>query len=265
VRVNILVCIKEVPDMEGTPRIDPAHRWFAAPAAGAYRMNRYDEYALEEAVQIKEAFPAIGVDALSVGPPRVETTLRRAMGKGADNAIHILDDAPGYRSPQTTAALIAAYARSKSYDLILTGVMAEDDLQCQVGPMAATMLAFPCASGVTRTCYEPQSGTITVDCEMQAGLSTTAILTLPALLTIQSGINRPRYPSLSKLLRARKQSLTTIEGTTLLRTGAHESIHSIRMPANVRQGITLTGSAAEKAAKFLEIAYSKSLLRCHRS
>jgi electron transfer flavoprotein beta subunit len=262
--VNILVCIKAVPDMEGPAAIDPTWQWFAEPAAAGYRMNRYDEYALEEAVQIKEAFPAVCVDALSVGPLRAETTLRRAMGKGADNGIHILDDLPGYRSPQTTGALIAAYARSKPYDLILTGVMAEDDMQCQVGAVAASMLAIPCASGVTRTSYDPDSGTIAVDCEMQAGVSATATLTLPALLTIQSGINRPRYPSLSNLLRARKQSLTVIDAAALIEAGAHETIHSIRLPANVRQGITLTGTAGEKAAKLLEISYSKSLLRCHR-
>jgi electron transfer flavoprotein beta subunit len=262
--VNILVCIKAVPDMEGPPAIDAGHRWLAEPAAGGYRMNRYDEYALEEAVRIKEAFPGVCVDALSVGPLQVEATLRRAMGKGADNGIHVLDDVPGYRSPQTTAALIAAYAHSKSYDLILTGVMAEDDMQGQVGAMAASMLSIPCAPAVTRTSYDPHTGTITLDCEMEAGLCATAILTLPALLTIQSGINRPRYPSLSNLLRARKQPLTTIDGAALTAPGAHETIHSIRVPANARQGITLTGTAAEKAAKLLEITYSKSLLRCHR-
>jgi len=146
--MRILVCIKQVPDMENPILIDDRHAWIQSDEISEYRMNRLDEFALEEAVLIKEALSGTTVDAVSVGPDRSTEVIRRSIGMGADAGIHIATGSEGYHSSFEIAAWIAEYARGKPYDLILTGAMSEDNMQGHVGPMIAERLALPCATAV---------------------------------------------------------------------------------------------------------------------
>ena len=123
-------------------------------------MNRFDEFALEEALLIKEKLPGTLVDALSVGPERASSNVQRALGMGADHGIHILIPSEGYMSPFTVASLIAAFARTRNYDLIMTGVMAEDTMACQTGQLIAALLDLPCATSVIKEEVRPESGKI---------------------------------------------------------------------------------------------------------
>ncbi|MBW1789717.1 MAG: electron transfer flavoprotein beta subunit/FixA family protein, partial [Deltaproteobacteria bacterium] len=144
--MKILVCIKQVPDPEMPVRVDERGRVARPEGDLKYWMNHADEFAVEEAILIKEAGFGTTVDVLTVGPGYAAQVLERAMGMGADNGVHILLPEEDFLSPLNTASYIAAYALNKGYDLILTGVMGEDHMQGQVGAMLAELLSFPCAT-----------------------------------------------------------------------------------------------------------------------
>jgi electron transfer flavoprotein beta subunit len=258
--VRILVCVKQVPDTESPLTIDETSSWIREDDRIAFRMNRYDEYALEEAVLIREAFGDVTVNAISVGPARAAAVLKKSLEKGAANGIHIVRETPGYCPPSVTASLIAEYARSSSYDLIFTGVMAEDDMQCQVGPLIAAHLGLPCAVSVVKESISPEDRTVTVECEIEGGAAETVTLPVPCLLAIQSGINRPRYPSLSNVLRAKEQELTRIVPGEAGAPPAVETPLSLSYPGTSSHGTTIEGSTEQKAEKLLAILHEKSLL-----
>jgi electron transfer flavoprotein beta subunit len=258
--VRILVCVKQVPDTEASLSIDDTTLWIREDDRIAFRMNRYDEYALEEAVLIREALGDVTVDAISVGPARAASVLKKSLEKGAANAVHIVREAPDYCPPSVTAALIAAYARSNSYDLIFTGVMAEDDMQCQVGPLVAAHLGLPCAVSVVKETLDPAERTITVECEIEGGAAETVTLPLPCLVSIQSGINRPRYPSLSNVLRAKEQVLVRVAPDGVSAPRNIEKALSISHPARSSRGTVIEGSTEQKAEKLLALLHEKSLL-----
>ncbi|MBN1495181.1 MAG: electron transfer flavoprotein subunit beta/FixA family protein [Spirochaetes bacterium] len=257
--MKILVCLKQVPDPEANIEIDSTRGWICESDGIAYRMNLYDEYALEEAVLIRESLGDASVDVISVGSERAAAVLKKGIEKGATNGIHIILDRDRYRSPGLIARLIADYARDRGYDLILAGVMAEDDMQCQVGPLIASYLGLPCAVSVVREKIGDNRSEIDVDCELEGGVNETLILPLPCLLTIQSGINRPRYPSLSNVLRAKEQALTMLSAGTVL-SGQVETVVSICYPESAVKGTIIKGTPEQKAEKLLDILHEKSLL-----
>ena len=258
--MKILVCIKQVPDTDADIEIDSVHGWILEDDRIAYRMNRYDEYALEEAILIREALGNVSVDVVSVGPERAIATLTKGIEKGADNGIHIVLPDDGYRPPTLIASLIADYAKKNNYDLILTGVMAEDDMQCQVGPLIAARLGLPCAVSVVKETMNEMTNGVSVDCELEGCIAETVILPLPCLLAIQSGINRPRYPSLSNVLRAREQKLEKIPAEYPPGQARSERLVSIAYPEETTKGTVLEGTPGEKAEKLLAILHEKALL-----
>ncbi len=258
--MNILVCVKQVPDTETQIRINDSNNWIQIEDNAVFRMNRFDEFAIEEALRIKESFPDVKIDAISVGPTHVTSTIKRAMEMGADKGIHIFIDDERYHSPYETASLIASYAVDKNYDLIFTGVMAEDDMQCQVGQLIAGILDLPFASSCIHEKLAPGLRTIYVEREIEGGLRESFKLSLPALLTIQSGINRPRYPSLSNILRAKKQEIISIDAESLTIPDERERITAISYPKKSGQGITIEGSPEKKAAKLLDILHEEPLI-----
>jgi electron transfer flavoprotein beta subunit len=259
-RMKVLVCVRQVPDPEALFRIDASRTWIEPLPQDLYRMNRYDEYALEEALRIREAFPETRIDALSVGPERAARTVRRALEMGANGGIHIVLDDERYRMPRETASLIAAHAEGKGYDLIFAGVMAEDDMQGQVGPMVARLLDYPCATAVMSQKISPADRCIVVERELEGGRREAVALAMPALLTVQSGINRPRYPALSHVLRARSQPLITIGGKAVTPPWDGEAVICLEEPAPATSCAFLSGSAAEKADRLVQLWQEKALL-----
>jgi electron transfer flavoprotein beta subunit len=258
--MRLLVCIKQVPDSSDTLQIDEQTGVLSYTANMAFRMNRFDEFALEEALLIKEGFPGTLVDALSVGPQRVSATVQRALGMGADHGIHILDETEGYKSPFTVASLIAACVHGRNYDLILTGVMAEDTMASQTGQILAALLDLPCASSVIREEVLPERAEVTVEREVEGGSRERVRLQMPAVLTIQPGINFPRYPSFSKVMRAQTYAQEIIRAEDLAIEEPRELCRRMRIPEPVSQGVFIEGSPREKAQKLIRILHEKSLL-----
>lgn len=258
--MKILVCVKQVLDPETVIKIDESARWIQIEGPGRHWMNRFDEFAVEEALLIKEAVPGARVDVVTVGPDRAASVLERALGMGGDHGVHIVTKNEGYQSPLITAARIAAYAQDKAYDLILTGVMAEDDMQGQVGPILAELLNLPWATSVILAQVRPDQGTVSVEREIEGGRRDMLDLDLPALLTIQTGTNKPRYPSLSNLLRAKKQNPETIDAASLTTAGSREDIVRVGYPQKSRSGLVLGGGRQEKAAALLKILRERSFI-----
>lgn len=265
-RMRILVCVKQVLDSDGPIRIDAAGGGIDAVPGALFRMNRFDEFALEEALRIREKFPGTRIDALSAGPERAAGTVRKALEMGADEGIHLVLGDECYRTPFEIASLIGAYAGDKHYDLILAGVMAEDDMQAQVGPMLAVILGYPWTTAVMAVRWPLVPGTIHVERELEGGRREAFDVTLPALLTVQSGINRPRYPALSHVLRARSQALITIgagqEGAIVPFSlpWPRERIVKLEEPPPMKTGMILSGSPTEKAERLLQILKECALL-----
>jgi electron transfer flavoprotein beta subunit len=254
--MKILVCVKQIPDPDAPVRITSDGRWIETDG-DAFVMNRFDGFALEEALQIREEIPDTRIDAVSVGPERAEAVLRRSLGMGADHGIHILSEIDGYLSPFATATWIAEYARYRHYDLILTGIMSGDDMNGLVGPLVAEMLQLPCATSVIFRRMMLHTSRIYVEREMEGGLRDALEINLPALLTLQSGINRPRYPTLSKMLRANKHSLDVIPSGSLVSPSIHLSVMQTTLPQKTRTGRILEGTPREKADLLLDILQNR--------
>lgn len=267
--VKILVCIKQIlaPELaelsdrheikggdEGTfPFTMPS------PDDNCYRLNPFDEYAIEEALRIRDSFTDVTVDALSLGPKRCCRVLLRALEMGANNATLLHLDRPAPLTPFETASILAGYLRDKAYDLILTGVMAEDGMNGQTGQLIAALLDMPYATAVISERLLSPRGPVYVEREEDGGERTAYEINLPAVLTIQSGINRPRYPALSHVLRARTQEIVTLDAVSLLPT-PRERIVSVSRTESSATCTFIVGTPPEKARQFLDFCRQKGFL-----
>jgi electron transfer flavoprotein beta subunit len=243
--MKILVCVKQVADPQGSVSVDGNRIDYGRHPS--WRMNRFDAFTLEEALVIGEAHPGAVVDAVSVGPPRVETTIRRSLDMGAGRGIHIMTGDEGADYPGDIARLIASYAEREHYDLVLCGAMSEDDMNGATGPMIAARLQYSCATAAVSVAIDIRSRTVRAERQIDAVTREVVVLTLPAVVSIQSGINRPRYPSLSHVLRARTQDLILIQDTA--DSEADTVVLGFGVPSSSRTGLMLTGTEAEKAVK----------------
>jgi len=257
--MKILVCVKQVPESDNSFIINDLQEWICKEPL-SYKMNRFDESALEEALSVRDRYKSVGLDVLSVGPENSKDVIRRALGMGADAGIHIFCDADRYISPFLPAACIASYIKENYYDLVFTGAMSEDYMQGQVGPLAAEMAELPCVSFVVKQEISPDHKSIYVEREMDGGLIESFELTLPALLTIQGGINKPRYPSLSNMLRANRAEIRTINSDLISKTDPKQINSRLTIPEKRREGYVLSGSVQEKAAKLIHILSQKSFI-----
>jgi electron transfer flavoprotein beta subunit len=206
--MKILVCIKQVPDMEARFTPNSAGSWFDESGL-AFRMNDYDEFAVEEAVRLKELLGGEAeVTVLSVGPDRVVEMIRKAMAMGCDRGVHVKDDRAVERDPWQIASMIADYARPLAFDLVFTGMQSLDRGSAQVGVLVAELLGLSCAT--TAVGFSCDGSAATVVRELEGGTKAVVRLRLPALVTCQLGLNTPRYPTLPNILKAKKRELTVL-------------------------------------------------------
>lgn len=261
--MRVLVCVKEVHDVDPDVelKIDDQQGWIEEDDSTRFIMNRYDEFAVEEALLIKEQWDDVQVDAVTVGPERSENVLRRAMGMGVDHGIHILSNQPGLLDPFQLSGWIASWARDRNYDLVFTGVMSEDAQQAQTGVLIAQRLCIPWATAVVSKNLSEDRKTVSVQRELEGGVREEWSIPLPCLLTLQSGINLPRYPALSKVLKAKKAELETIPVEQLEQTIKGQQIVRCSYPQKQRSGTVIEGSSRDKARQLLSLLEEKSFLR----
>ena len=257
--MNILVCVKQVIDLDARLCIDDSGRALLINENTSYRMNEPDAYALEMALRLRDAAKGGVVHAISLGPARVEAVVRRAMGMGADSGAVILTRPGLDLDAFATAHCIASYAREKRFDLILAGVQSEDAMQGAVGPMIAALLGRPCATGVV-TASRQGGAEIEAVREIEGGRRERLALALPAVLTIQTGPEKPRYPSLSNMLRANKAELESVGADSLDPPASRLEVVRMEYPRQIRAGRMLTGDTDSKARQLWRILGERNVL-----
>jgi electron transfer flavoprotein beta subunit len=253
--MKMLVCVKQVPDTDAPIAVDVSGRWVASPGL-TFRMNRFDEYAVEEALLIKEDFPASTIDAVTVGPARSLAAVKRALEMGADNGVHIVLSEDAYVLPSVIATHIRNYAQEKAYDLILCGAMSEDFMHGQMGPLLAALLERPSITAVIAARVSADGSRLSVEQEIEGGLRRLYELQLPAVLSVQTGINHPRYPTLTNVLRAKRQEIQRIDAPAI----SSGSRVAFRLAPPCSQGIMIAGSLYDKAREMLRILHAQALL-----
>ena len=198
-----------------------------------HEINEPDAYALEEGLQLKEKHGG-EVVALCFGPARAAQTIREALAKGADRAIHIEDENPGAYDPLAAARLMAAALKAEAPDLVLTGLQSDDLGYGQTGPILAELLGLPHATIIMEV--EKQDGAIRVKRELEDGWFQHVEMPLPALLTIQSGISKLRYATLMGIKKAKTKEIRRLTPAELgAATGAPSIPPGARLPAGARQ------------------------------
>ena len=239
--MKIAVCIKQVPSKEWQPRINDAGTWIRDQDAG-FEMNEPDAYALEEALRLKERVGGEAV-ACSAGPARVSQVLREALARGADRAIHVEDDRLAAADAFVVADALAGAMRDEKFDLILTGLQSDDQGFAQTGVILAQRLGMPHATIIMEV--QVGDGSLKVKRELEGGWFQWISLPLPAVLTIQSGINTLRYATLKGIMAAKKKEIRKAPAPSA--AVARQQIVKLYVPQKQKHTEMLAGGAAEVA------------------
>ena len=255
--MNIIVSIKQVPDTETVIKINPEGKDIESQGV-KYVVNPYDEYAIEEAVRIKEKKPGTTVTVITAGPARAKEALRNCLAIGADNAVHILADFSMEGDSHTASTILAEYIRKQTYDLVLVGKQAIDDDMAQVGSALASNLDLPFVSLINRLEFSADYRKATVNRDVE-GASEVIEVDLPAVLSCQKGLNEPRYPKLPDMMKAKKKEIKEIKleelGLALdaLRQNQKTTIVKLEYPPRRPPGQLLQGEPADVVKKLLQL------------
>jgi electron transfer flavoprotein beta subunit len=248
--MKIVVAIKQVPARDSQLKIAASGKWIEE-ADLAYEINEPDAYALEAGLQLKEKHGG-EVVALCAGPARAGQTIREALAKGADRAIHIEEEQMGSYDPLAAARLLAAAVKAESPDLILTGLQSDDLGYGQTGPILAELLGLPHATIIMEV--ETQGAGIRVKRELEDGWFQHVEMPLPALLTIQSGISKLRYATLMGIKKAKTKEVKRLTPADLGAAPGKPavSLERVYVPERSKHTQLFEGSPKEAAAKLVE-------------
>jgi electron transfer flavoprotein beta subunit len=249
--MKIAVCVKQVPTREWQPRLNDAKTWIREQDA-SYEMNEPDAYALEESLRLREKHGG-EVVVCSAGPTRVQQVIREALARGADRAIHVEDDALGAADAFTAAAALAPAMQEEQFDLILTGLQSDDQGHAQFGPVLATRLNVPHSTIIMEVAVTPAAegpgGGLKVKRELEGGWFQYVTMSLPALLTIQSGINQLRYATLKGIMAAKKKEIRKVAPPAGL--ASRQRVVALYAPQKSKQTVMIGGAPAEAAQELV--------------
>ncbi|MFC1932798.1 electron transfer flavoprotein subunit beta/FixA family protein [Chloroflexota bacterium] len=259
--MDIVVCVKRVPDTSEAEVIIDKSGCKIEERGLVFDINEWDKYAVEEAVHLKEELGG-SVTVVSMGPEEVEDTLRRGLATGADNALRLTDKAFEASDATAIARILYQAIKDLKFDLLLTGAQASDDGYGQVGPTIAEFLGMPHAALVNH--IEIINGKVRVHRELEEGLEEVVEVQLPAVLTIQTGINEPRYVSIMGVRKASKKEIKTLDLKTLDlkeeelgELGSKVKEKRLFLPPVNKQAEILQGEPEEVAAKLAQILKDK--------
>ncbi len=244
--MKIAVCIKQVPSREWQPRVNVAGTWIRDQDAG-FEMNEPDAYALEEGLRLKERAGG-EVVVCSAGPARVSQVLREALARGADRAIHVEDDRLVTADAFVVADAMAGAMRDEKFDLILTGLQSDDQGFAQTGVILAGRLGMPHATIIMEV--QVADGALKVKRELEGGWFQWIGLPLPAVLTIQSGINTLRYATLKGIMAAKKKEIRKAAAPATLTP--RQQIVAMYVPQKQKRTEMLAGTPAEVAKQLVK-------------
>ncbi len=244
--MKIAVCIKQVPTREWQPRLNDDKTWVRDQDV-SYEMNEPDAYALEESLRLREKHGG-EVVVCSAGPARVQQVIREALARGADRALHVEDDALGAADAFTAAAALAPAMAEQKFDLILTGLQSDDQGHAQFGPVLAEKLGIPHSTIIMEVQVTDTS--LKVKRELEGGWFQHVTMALPALLTIQSGINQLRYATLKGIMAAKKKEITKVAAPAGL--SPRLKVVAMSAPQKSKQTVMIGGSPSEAAKELVK-------------
>jgi electron transfer flavoprotein beta subunit len=250
--MKIAVCIKQVPTREWQPRLNDQKTWIREQDA-SYEMNEPDAYALEEALRLRENHGG-EVVVCSAGPARVQTVIREALARGADRAIHVEDDSLGSADAFIVADALASAMRDEQFDLVLTGLQSDDQGHGQTGVILAERLGMPSSTIIMEVQVDAaggQRGSLRVKRELEGGWFQWITMPLPALLTIQSGINQLRYATLKGIMAAKKKEIRKAPRPSGLQPS--QQIVSLAVPTRSKQTHMIGGAPGDAAKELVRL------------
>lgn len=252
--MKIAVCIKQVPTREWQPRLRDDKSWIRDEDV-SYEMNEPDAYALEEALRLREAHGG-EVVVCSAGPTRVQQVLREALARGADRALHVEDDALGSADASVGAGALAGAMADERFDLVLTGLQSDDQGHGQTGVVLAERLGIPHSTIIMEIQVQTAEGDaaggparVRVKRELEGGWFQWLSMPLPALLTIQSGINQLRYATLRGIMAAKKKDIRKVALPAGLQPS--QQVLSLAVPTRTKQTQMIEGAPSDAARELV--------------
>jgi electron transfer flavoprotein beta subunit len=247
--LKILVCMKQVPQKDAPLKLNESGKWIREDVS--YEVNEPDAYALEEALRQKEKHGG-EVVVITAGPARAQQVLREALAKGADRAIHLEDDKFTSLDALNTAKAFATAIKDEPFDMIFTGLQSDDYGYAQTGVIISELLGWPHATIIMA--IEKKDGAIRVKRELEAGYFQFVEMPLPAVLTIQSGINKLRYATLIGIKQAKNKPLQKVAWSEVESSLGQnlQQIQRLYIPEKTKKTELLEGPPAEVAKKLVE-------------
>ena len=262
--LNIVVCLKQIPNPDLQFQVSSDGKDIKRDTL-TYKVNGADEYALEEAVRLKEKHGG-GVTAITAGPRRTEQMLREAMAKGADAAVRLAYDDPAALDAYQVAKMLAAAIAKRPFDLVLTGVQSDDYVHSATGGLLAGFLRVPHASVVTKV--EVQDGGLKAWRELEGGDQEVVSLARPALLTVQFGINVPRYAPLPAIMKASRHPIEEVKPADLGKASWDEfrgpytlAVRRVAPPAAKGRAEMIAGRVSDQARAVAQLLRDKGFYR----
>ena len=247
--MKIIVSVKQVPARDALLRVNSEGKWLDE-SDMTYEMNEPDAYALEEALQLKEKLGG-EVIVLCLGQERATQTIREALAKGADRAIHVATEENVVLDALGTARLLAKAVQAESPEMILTGLQSDDMGFGQTGVILAELLGYSHATIVMEV--EPQGNSVRVKRELEDGWFQNVTLPLPTVLTIQSGIKKLRYATLMGIKKPKSKPIQKLSPAELKPDGmATGAIDQVYAPQRSKQTQVLSGDAKQVARQLVE-------------
>jgi electron transfer flavoprotein beta subunit len=243
--LKVAVCIKQVPTRDWHPKLTDSGTWIREQDA-SYEMNEPDAYALEESLRLKEKHGG-EVVVCSAGPARVSQVIREALARGADRAIHVEDDGLAGADAFVVAESLAASMKDEQFDIILTGLQSDDQGLAQTGVILAERLGLPHATIIMEV--QAEAGALRVKRELEGGWFQWVKMPLPAVLTIQSGINQLRYATLKGIMAAKKKEIR--KAAAAPGASPRQRVLSLYVPEKAKRTQLISGSPAEAAKELV--------------
>ena len=243
--MKIAVCIKQVPTREWQPRLSDDKTWIREQDV-SYEMNEPDAYALEESLRLREKHGG-EVVVCSAGPARVSQVIREALARGADRALHVESDTLGAADAFVIADALAPAVGEEKFDLVLTGLQSDDQGHAQMGVVLAERLGIPHSTIIMEV--QVHDAGLRIKRELEGGWFQWIAMPLPALLTIQSGINQLRYATLKGIMAAKKKEIRKVALPDGLQPA--QAIVGLGFPTKSKKTQMIAGSPSEAARELL--------------
>ena len=245
--MRIAVCIKQVVTREWPLRVAESRTWVRDQDA-SWELNEPDAYALEEALRLREKHGG-EVVVCSAGPARVQQVIREALARGADRAIHVTGDHLATADAFVTANALAAALGPEQIDLVLTGLQSDDQGFAQVGVVLAERLGVVHSTIIMDV--QINGAELRVKRELEGGWFQWIAMPLPAVITIQSGINQLRYATLKGIMAAKKKEIRAVAAPA--GAAARQTIQAVYLPEKTKQTQMIAGSPADAAAELVRV------------